>query len=224
MKNVLCFITKKQVPLENAHQGGTLPAPVFALIQSEYPAFSTKDYISTDQLKRFQIQYLTKTIEQNGAVLEHPEKEVVQAISDLKIISENVEDNMDENLTLGQKVADRIAIFGGSWAFILSFLAFIIIWILINIAFLANQGFDPYPFILLNLFLSCIAAIQAPIIMMSQNRQNEKDRLRSEHDYKINLKAELEIKMLHEKMDYLISYHNQQTIEIQEAIARLEKK
>ncbi|MDP4266908.1 MAG: DUF1003 domain-containing protein, partial [Bacteroidota bacterium] len=106
--------------------------------------------------------------------------------------------------------------FGGSWTFIISFGFFILVWILINIYILTNRSFDPYPFILLNLILSCIASIQAPVIMMSQNRQEQKDRERGKNDYMINLKSELEIRMLHEKIDHLISHQQEELIEIQE--------
>nr|WP_255502166.1 DUF1003 domain-containing protein [Algoriphagus sp. AK58] len=113
-------------------------------------------------------------------------------------------------------MADHIASFGGSWTFILIFFTFLIIWMITNAYLLVNQPFDPYPFILLNLILSCLAAIQAPIIMMSQNRQEAKDRIRSEHDYKIDLKAELEIKILSEKIDHLLVHQNRKLLEIQE--------
>jgi uncharacterized membrane protein len=108
-----------------------------------------------------------------------------------------------------------VAEFGGSWTFILSFFFVLLLWIGVNAALLARP-FDPYPFILLNLVLSCLAAIQAPIIMMSQNRQEDKDRMRSENDYRTNLKAELEIRHLHEKMDYLVLHQWQRLLEIQE--------
>jgi uncharacterized membrane protein len=120
-----------------------------------------------------------------------------------------------ESRTFGQKIADKVADFGGSWTFIIFFLSFIVVWILSNVIFLINKGFDPYPFILLNLILSCIAALQAPVIMMSQNRQEEKDRERAKKDYMINLKSELEIRMLHEKLDHLIMHQQQELIEIQ---------
>lgn len=113
------------------------------------------------------------------------------------------EDETD-NRTFGQKVADKVAAFGGSWTFIISFFVFILLWIGVNVYFLTNTGFDPYPFILLNLILSCLASLQAPIIMMSQNRQEEKDRERAKKDYEINLKAENEIQLLQEKLDKLI--------------------
>ena len=119
-------------------------------------------------------------------------------------------------MTLGEKMADKIAQFGGSWTFILIFFGSILFWIGINVYWYNNQGFDPYPYILLNLVLSCLASIQAPIILMSQNRQAQKDRIRSEHDYQINLKAELEIKLLSEKMDHLLIHQNRKLLEIQE--------
>ncbi|MFD2522780.1 DUF1003 domain-containing protein [Emticicia soli] len=123
------------------------------------------------------------------------------------------EDNIPTNF--GDRMADKIASFGGSWTFILSFMSFLFIWISFNIYWLNNKGFDPYPFILLNLILSCIAALQAPVIMMSQNRQEEKDRERAKEDLKINQKAEEEIRSLHEKLDLLIQQHKEFRKEMQ---------
>ncbi|MBL1227646.1 DUF1003 domain-containing protein [Enterococcus sp. BWB1-3] len=120
-----------------------------------------------------------------------------------------------EELTLGQKAADAIAKFGGSWPFIFIFIVVIILWIILNTAGFFIQPFDKYPFILLNLALSCLAAIQAPIIMMSQNREEERDREQAKSDYKVNLKAEVEINLLHEKIDYLINDQWQHLVEIQ---------
>lgn len=117
--------------------------------------------------------------------------------------------------TFGQKAADKIAKIGGSWKFIASFFLFLAMWMVINTVILKSQAFDPYPFILLNLFLSCLAAVQAPIIMMSQNRTEEKDRLRAKNDYEVNLKAELEIEELHLKIDKVMIEQFEQTIEIQ---------
>lgn len=113
-------------------------------------------------------------------------------------------------------MADKIATFGGSWAFLICFGVFLLIWILINSVALLWRPLDPYPFIFLNLLLSCLAAVQAPIIMMSQNRQEAKDRIRSEHDYQVNLKAELEIRHLHEKVDHLLSHQWERLVKIQE--------
>ena len=116
---------------------------------------------------------------------------------------------------MGQRVADKVATFGGSWTFIISFGFVITVWISINSWLLSIKPFDQYPFILLNLLLSCLAALQAPVIMMSQNRQEEKDRERAKKDFLINLKSELEIRLLHEKVDYLIMHQQQDLLEIQ---------
>ena len=129
---------------------------------------------------------------------------VLKAIEEEKLIAEKLIDQDEKNLPLSSRVADRVAEFGGSWKFIILFGVGMLIWISLNVVWFKNQGFDPYPFILLNLILSCVAAMQAPIIMMSQNRQEEKDRMRSENDYLINLKAEMEIRSLHQKVDLLL--------------------
>jgi uncharacterized membrane protein len=144
------------------------------------------------------------------------EREVLESIHNHDLISENVAIGVDRERTLGERVADRVATFGGSWSFLISFGAFLFLWILVNSLVLLWRPIDPYPYILLNLMLSCVAAIQAPIIMMSQNRQEAKDRLRSEHDYKVNLKAELEIRHLHEKIDHLLSHQWERLVQIQE--------
>lgn len=140
---------------------------------------------------------------------------VLQSLKEHSILSTKLELEEQPELTLGQRIADRVAEFGGSWTFILSFFGFLTIWIIANIFFLRSHTFDPYPFILLNLILSCIAALQAPVIMMSQNRQEQKDRERSKKDFMINMKAELEIRILHEKLDHLIMHQQQELIEIQ---------
>lgn len=129
---------------------------------------------------------------------------VQKSIDDENLITENLLHPPQEILTKGQKISDKVAAFGGSWAFIISFFIVLIAWITFNTVALTQHQFDPYPFILMNLILSCIAALQAPIIMMSQNRKEEKDRKRSENDYMINLKAEIEIRSLHNKIDLLV--------------------
>ena len=126
------------------------------------------------------------------------EYEVIKSLQQHEVITKNVENQLDQNWTLGERLADKIATFGGSWAFLMCFTAFLAIWIIVNTVVMVTHPADPYPFILLNLILSCIAAVQAPVIMMSQNRQEAKDRLRSQNDYKINLKVELETQHLNE--------------------------
>ncbi len=129
---------------------------------------------------------------------------VKQAIAEEKLIVENLLHQPQEILTSGQSISDKVARFGGSWNFIILFSVILGIWILFNTLSPHKDEFDPYPFILMNLLLSAIAALQAPVIMMSQNRKEEKDRKRSENDYLINLKAELEVRSLHQKIDLLL--------------------
>lgn len=141
---------------------------------------------------------------------------VQRSIEEENLLSQKLlESDKDISLTLAQKLADKIADFGGSWKFIISFLFFMFLWMIYNLYFFFGGPFDPYPFILLNLCLSCIAALQAPIIMMSQNRQEEKDRRRAINDYMINLKSELEVRNLHEKIDLLIADQMNSLFEIQ---------
>lgn len=137
--------------------------------------------------------------------LDERAKKVARHVTGRKPIARNIAKEIDENATPGQRAADAVATFGGSWVFLIIFAAVMLVWVVLNSLILVRyqESFDPYPYILLNLFLSMLAAVQAPIILMSQNRQAEKDRVNAEHDYEVNLKAELEIMLLHEKVDLL---------------------
>ena len=210
------FINQEQIRDGESVAGFDIRKGVFDLIKSDYPNFSEKDFISLEQLNQYRRKYLTHLIVQERGELIKIDSDVMNAIQTNAILSENLQTEIDSNATFGQRIADKIAAFGGSWSFIIAFFSFILLWIILNIWLLATKAFDPFPFILLNLILSCIAAIQAPVIMMSQNRQEQKDRQRSEHDYKINLKAELEIQLLNEKMDHLLIHQNKKLLEIQE--------
>lgn len=189
---------------------------IFDFIRELYPQFSSEDYISRQEMVQIRKEYLIKLISKEKDDVNLIEKQVVDAIANNTILTQDVEPIIENQLSIGQKSADRIAEFGGSWKFIITFFTVLIAWVIANVWFLGKQPFDPYPFILLNLILSCLAAIQAPIIMMSQNRVEQKDRIRSENDYKINLKAELEIKLLHEKIDHLTISQTQNLFEIQQ--------
>ena len=147
---------------------------------------------------------IKKLLHAESAQLKKLQAIVADAIQNETLVINNLEHPPKEVLTQGQRISDKVARFGGSWSFIISFFVILIVWITFNSIALAKDAFDPYPFILMNLILSCIAALQAPIIMMSQNRQEEKDRKRSENDYLINLKSELEIRSLNQKIDLLI--------------------
>lgn len=216
MNTVYCHISQKQIPVSESYKGSEIRDSLRSLIRQDYPDFSESSYISTEKLNEYRKRYITQLIEQEVGEVSKLENEVIHAIQANKFLSENIEEDLSEPVTFGQRMADRIASFGGSWTFILVFFSFIAGWMILNIWLLATRPFDPYPFIMLNLVLSCLAAIQAPIIMMSQNRQEEKDRRRSEHDYKINLKAEIEIRLLHEKLDHLMIHQNKRLLEIQQ--------
>lgn len=212
----ISHISKKEISIGEAVKGEDIRKGIYDLIKLDYPDFSGKSIISVEDLNKFRRLYLAKLVEQERGEIAIIDMDVMQAIRDNSILSENLQDEIEAELTIGERFADHIASFGGSWTFIISFFSFLMIWIAINIWVLTAKPFDPFPFILLNLILSCLAAIQAPIIMMSQNRQEQKDRLRAEHDYKINLKAELEIKLLSEKIDHLLVHQNKKLLEIQE--------
>jgi uncharacterized membrane protein len=213
---MLSCITKKEIKKGEAVSAHEIRESIYNLIKSDYPDFDQDCTITLDELNHYRRLYLSSLIEQERGEIDAIDKDVIRALKNNSILSENIEDEIVSKLTLGQRMADKIASFGGSWTFIITFFGFILLWLLVNIWLLAAKPFDPYPFILLNLILSCIASIQAPIIMMSQNRQEQKDRQRAEHDYKINLKAELEIKLLSEKIDHMIVNQNNKLLEIQE--------
>jgi len=190
---------------------------IFKLIKNDYPDFNRDCYIEKNELTKYRNKHLANLIKrENEDENDLDVKNILNAIAKKNIISDNIEDDLGKDLSLGHRISDKVAKFGGSWAFIISFIIFLFLWMATNVWILLTKPFDPYPFILLNLFLSTIAAIQAPIIMMSQNMQEEKDRKRGKNDYKVNLKAEIEIKLLHEKIDHLILFQNQKIVEILE--------
>lgn len=185
-------------------------------IKKDFPDFPTKGFVSINELNIYRQRYIQNVLESNIGTLTDVEQKVAQHLNDNEFISNHIIAETNDNRTYGQRVADNVASFGGSWTFIISFGVFLVVWILINVFFLSSKAFDPYPFILLNLILSCIAALQAPIIMMSQNRQEEKDRERAKNDYMVNLKSEIEIRMLHEKIDHLIINQQEKLMEVQQ--------
>lgn len=192
----------------------TVRPEILAIIKKKNPQATEDGFITRDELKLARQEYIENILKKEKGELNKIDKQVVKSLVEHESIVKDIMQDK-ETLTLGQKLADNVARFGGSWGFIISFGAFLAIWIAINSYFLLQRPYDPYPFILLNLILSCLAAIQAPVIMMSQNRKEQKDRLRAENDYKINLKSELEIRHLHEKMDNLIQHQWQRLLEIQ---------
>ena len=185
-------------------------------IRRDHSALRPDALVSRREIDRYRVLYVEELIRQERGELTEIDQQVARSLAEGELISQNVEQDFQEARTIAARLADGLSTFGGSWTFLMAFAVFLLAWIAIN----ANAGqlasFDPYPFILLNLILSCLAAIQAPIIMMSQKRLEAKDRLRSQYDYRVNLKAELEIRHLHEKIDHLISRQWQKLAEIQE--------
>lgn len=185
-------------------------------IQKRFPSFASNGFICFKDLGNFRRDYVKEVLEDEIGELSALDHEVVDSLQQHEILSENIGKQFEKELTFGERLSDRIADFGGSWTFISLFGGVLFAWILINTAVLASRAFDPFPFILMNLILSCLAAIQAPIIMMSQNRAEARDRARAENDYKVNLKAELEIRHLHEKIDHLLQKQYNRLFEIQQ--------
>lgn len=189
---------------------------IVAKIRQVVPDWSPEGFICLADLYRFRAQYVQSVMEEEKGQLSVLEKQVLESVKEQDLITKNLNLEYEQQLTPGQRLADKMADFGGSWKFISLFCATLAMWMLLNSIAFFSKPFDPYPFIFLNLILSCLAAIQAPVIMMSQNRQEQRDRMNAEHDYRINLKAELEIRTLHEKMDHLLMSQWQRLLEIQE--------
>ena len=216
MKQDKCFITGKLVNMNKLVSANSIRKNLTEYIRKEFPDFNEDSHISMEALRDYRKKYLENIIESEIGELDKVEHEVLNAIEKHELVSENIDESQDEKTTFGQRLADKVATFGGSWFFIMLFGFIICVWIILNSLFLINKVFDPYPYILLNLILSCLAALQAPVIMMSQNRKEAKDRVRGEHDYKVNLKAELEIRLLHEKIDHLMIFQTQKIMELQQ--------
>jgi len=185
-------------------------------IKKHDPSWTPGQMLCVDCLDLFREEYVEDALKEEIGDLTQLEEEVIQSMKEQETLTENINVAFEKNITFGQRIADRVASFGGSWIFIGAFFLVLAAWIAINSVSALRHPFDPFPFILLNLILSCLAAIQAPIIMMSQNRIETRDRLRSENDYQVNLKAELEIRHLHEKLDVLLKHQWQKLLEIQQ--------
>lgn len=215
MKTFISDISQKKLPISERISGESIRPSILRLIQRDYPDFDHDKNISIQELNVYREKYISDFLTKEVGELSDLENKVLESVTDRTTLTDKIDDQDTVPTTFGQSVADKVATFGGSWRFIIIFGVFILLWISLNIYWFANKGFDPYPFILLNLILSCLAAIQAPIIMMSQNRQEDKDRDRSKKDYMINLKSELEVRALHEKIDHMMIYQQQELIEIQ---------
>ncbi|MDA7865245.1 DUF1003 domain-containing protein [Akkermansiaceae bacterium] len=211
-----CAICGKSFPRRTLYPIAAIRPKVLQEIEAEKPQIDHSAYICKEDLAAARIRYVQRLLISEKGELSGLEVGVLESMADDDVLAADLREDFIEQLTFGQRLADKIATFGGSWTFLISFFSFLLIWIGINTVVLLTRSFDPFPFILLNLLLSCIAAIQAPVIMMSQNRQEAKDRILGEHEYQINLKAELEIRHLHEKVDHLMKQQWERLVEIQQ--------
>lgn len=196
--------------------GNLVRTSIAQLIQAKHPQWNDQSSICLDDLNQFRSQYVAQILEVEKGELTSLENDVLKSLSDHELISENTNAEIEASRNFGERLADRIASFGGSWSFLITFAFVLCLWIAFNSMSMFGRPVDPFPFILLNLILSCLASVQAPVIMMSQNRQEAKDRVRAEHDYRVNLKAELEIRQLHSKLDMLLTHQWQRLLEIQQ--------
>src|SRR5213592_4628039 len=213
---LVCQVCKKSKSPNSGMIAELIRPSLLEFIKKKVPDLDVKALICFEDLGEFRKDYVKEVLEDEIGELSALDQEVIESLEQHEILSSDIIKQFERKLTFGERLSDHIASFGGSWRFISLFGAVLFGWIILNAIFLLNNGFDPYPFILLNLILSCLAAIQAPIIMMSQNRAEARDRLRAENDYKVNLKAELEIRHLHEKIDHLLRRQYNRLFEIQQ--------
>jgi uncharacterized membrane protein len=213
MNTIKCQVCQKNFTMDEVMKAELLEEPIVKMIREKHPEWSSEGFICLADLYLFRARYVAEILKISSQEIYCLEKEMVK---EEQPVSRNLNREFESSLTLGERLSDGLANFGGSWTFIGIFMAMMVIWMGINGFALLEKPFDPFPYILLNLVLSCLAAIQAPVIMMSQNRQEAKDRLRAEHDYEINLKAEIEIRKLHERMDHLLMHQWQHLMDIQQ--------
>src|SRR5438067_12441524 len=200
---VICEVCKKPTSPHSGMIAELIRPSLLEFIKKKVPDLDSKAFICFQDVGEFRNDYVKEVLEDEIGELSALDNEVIQSLEQHEILSADISKQFEKKLTFGERLSDHIAEFGGSWKFLITFGAVLVGWIALNALVLFNRGFDPFPFILLNLILSCLAAVQAPIIMMSQNRAEARDRLRAENDYKVNLKAELEIRHLHEKIEHL---------------------
>lgn len=211
-----CAICGNTFPANEIVAGNNVPADVAAEITLAYPDWSSNSNICQSDLARFRKQYVRGLLESEKGELSNLKKDVLRSLKQHEKSTSIADEEPEQGWTFGERLADKVASFGGSWSFLICYGIFIFFWITMNSVVIWWQPIDPYPFIFLNLVLSSLSALQAPFIMMSQNRQEAKDRMRAQHDYQVNLKAELEIRHLHEKVDHLLTHQWQRLIKIQE--------
>jgi uncharacterized membrane protein len=225
---VKCQICGTECPIHEAVPVDLIRDPLVETLKESNPNLDPAGYVSIVELDRARFKHANDMAQRDSDDMNALRQEVADSLLNQDTISKNLDKQFDAQTTRGERIADKVASFGGSWTFIIIFMTILFTWMGINTALILAKPFDPFPYIFLNLILSCLAAIQAPVIMMSQNRGEAKDRLRSENDFKTNLKAEIEIQMVNQKLDKLINDQWKHLLEIQqmqmEMIQEMSKK
>ena len=212
----ICQICKEPKSQTQGQFAELVRPSLLEFMKKRHPQWNGQGFVCFEDIGDCRKEYVKKVLQEEIGELSALDEEVVESLRQHEIVTSDIEKQFIKDLTFGERLSDRIAEFGGSWRFLITFFSILFVWITINGVILVTHAYDPYPFILLNLILSCLAAVQAPVIMMSQNRAEARDRLRAENDYKINLKAELEIRHLHEKIDHLLRRQYNRLFEIQQ--------
>jgi len=216
----VCKICGKEFPHKDLFPTALIRGSILNLASQKYNDITNGGNVCYPDLRKINTTYFKKILKKEKGELSDLEEEVLRSLDQHELFSENIHKEYEESLSFGEKIADRVSRFGGSWTFIFLFSLVVIVWISINSLMFFQKPFDPYPFILLNLVLSSLAAIQAPIILMSQNRQAAKDRLSMENDYQVNLKAELLVRQINARLEIFMKYQWQKMHEI----AQLQEK
>lgn len=214
-QTVICQICKRPRRGDEVLPGSMIRDSLVEFIRRETPDWSSDGYICWEDLNRIKTGYIRTVVATKKDELSQLDEKIRGSLHE-EYLARDVDAEFQQQSTFGERMADRITSFGGSWRFLGIFMAILAVWVILNSAMLIFKPVDPYPFIFLNLILSCLATLQAPIIMMSQNRQDARDRARSQYDYRINLKAELEIRHLHEKVDYILKNQWDRMLEVQQ--------
>lgn len=221
---IQCQICRLHKPMSRVLPGELVRESLVEVIRAHHAGWKSDGFICLDDLNAYRMEYIRNNLAQVKGELSALDETVLSSLGEQDPLTRNLNEEFDTQLTLGERIADKVATYGGSWKFIANFSIVMAIWITLNSLQWKWQAFDPYPYILLNLVLSCMSAVQAPFIMMSQNRIEAKDRMRSKHDYRINLKAELEIQSLNTKIDLLLNHQWQRLLEIQQIQAEMMKE
>lgn len=214
-KTAVCIVDQQRYQVVDGMRLEELETSLRQMILKDFPQAHNSSFICSEHLVHYRLAKMDAMIENDYQQNDKVNAQLSKILANHTYRVVDVNSELESSLTFGQRVADGVARFGGSWAFIISFVVVMLVWMLLNVLPIFSHHFDPYPFILLNLFLSMVAAIQAPLIMMSQNRAAEYDRLQAANDFKVNSMSEEEIRVLHSKVDHLIQQDEPNMLEIQ---------